>query len=270
MTNISYATVLDTLSGDSYDTPEDTPRYFGDHLLFHSRWWFYLLFSGVVLKSGRLARRNTYDDKEWIKSSFEIFRHIEGCGGRFHIKGLDNLKKSDEPLVIVSNHMSTLETIIFPGLVAPFRKTTFVVKKSLIDMPFFGPIMRSRDPIVVGRQNAFDDFRVVLDKGEELIKNGYSLIIFPQSTRSLDFAPEKFNSLGIKLAKKMNVKILPAAIKTDFWGNGKILKDFGPLDRKKPIRIVFGEPMPINGNGKEEHQHCIQFISSHLQQWRNE
>jgi len=258
----------ESFSKDSYDTPEDTPRYPGDRILLHSRWWFYLRFAGVIIKSSRMAVKGKLDDDAWIKQSFKVFKHIEGCGGRFHISGLDNLKKSREPLIIVSNHMSTLETIIFPCIIVPFRPLTFVVKDPLVKGSIFGPIMRSRGPIVVSRANAREDFRIVMEQGIEILKKGKSLVIFPQATRTPHFDPEKFNTLGIKLAVKSGVKILPTAIKTDFWGDSKIIKGFGPLDRKKPIYITFGSPIEIKGNGKEEHREIIHFIQSHLDQWK--
>ena len=263
------AIIKDIFSGDTYDTPEDTPRYRGDRLFFNSRWGFYLRFARVVLNSSRLAVKGKYDDQQWIKSSFRVFKHIEGCGGRFHIDGLDNLRKTGEPLVIVSNHMSSLETVIFPCIIAPFRPITFVVKDSLVKGPVFGPVIRSRNPIVVGRVNPREDFRLVTTGGKETLARGLSLIIFPQSTRSTRFIPGKFNSLGIKLAKNAGVKILPMAIKTDFWGESKRIKGFGPLNREKPIYMTFGEAMTINGNGKEEHRQIIEFITSHLEKWKD-
>ena len=262
-----FKTAQEAFSANSYDTPGNTRRYIGDRILFNSRWWFYLCFASVVINSSRLASKGKYDDEAWIKASFRVFQHIEGCGGRFHIRGLDNLRKTKEPLIIISNHMSTLETIIFPCLFVPFRPISFVVKEALVKGRVFGPIMRSRNPITVSRTNAREDFRAVLDQGKEILEKGVSLVIFPQATRSKEFVPEQFNSLGIKLAKNTGVKVLPMAIKTDFWGNGKHLKGFGPLDRKKPIYMTCAEPMTVKGNGKEEHRQIISFISSHLEEW---
>jgi 1-acyl-sn-glycerol-3-phosphate acyltransferase len=71
----------------------------------------------------------------------------------------------------------------------------------------------------------------------------------------------------VKLAKKAGVEVVPIALKTDFWGNGKLIKELGPLDHNKPIHIKFGEPMQIMGNGKEENQRIIDFIKSSLAEW---
>jgi 1-acyl-sn-glycerol-3-phosphate acyltransferase len=141
------------------------------------------------------------------------------------------------------------------------------VKDSLVKHPLFGAVMRSRNPIVVGRVDPRKDFETVMTEGLKLLSNGISIIIFPQSTRSDVFKPEEFNSLGIKLAKKAGVKVVPVAIKTDFWGNGRLLKEVGKLDHRKLIYMHFGEPFPVSGPGKEENQFVISFIQSHLMNW---
>ena len=180
---------------------------------------------------------------------------------------MENIAKEDAPVVFVSNHMSTLETMILPCLIAPHREVTFVVKESLVSHPLFGHVMRSCNPVVVGRTDARKDFEIVMSKGTELLSEGVSVIIFPQSTRSQVFIPEEFNSLGIKLAKKAGVKVVPVAIKTDFWGQGKLIKELGPLDSRKPIHFRFGEPFDISGTGKADNQRIIDFITESLNEW---
>jgi 1-acyl-sn-glycerol-3-phosphate acyltransferase len=162
--------------------------------------------------------------------------------------------------------MSTLETMVLPGLIAPHREVTFVVKESLVKHPLFGHVMRSRDPIVVGRTDPRKDFEEVMTKGMQLLSRGTSIVIFPQSTRSVDFKPEEFNTLGVKLAKKAGVKVVPIALKTDFWGQGKLIKELGPLDHKKTIYFKFGEPFSLSGSGKTENQKIIDFIQSSLKE----
>ena len=99
------------------------------------------------------------------------------------------------------------------------------------------------------------------------MEQGISIVIFPQSTRSVEFKEKEFNSLGVKVAAKAGVKVIPTAIKTDFWGNGKFIKDIGHLDRKQSIYMTFGEPISIKGTGKEEQQQIIDFIKGNLDKW---
>lgn len=252
-----------------YDTPKDTRCSLGYKIFLKSRLWFYFNFAKIVFKSRSYIKKGIYGNEKWAETSFDTLKAIERCGGRFHIRGLDNLKKSDEPIVFISNHMSTLETIVLPCLITLIHPATFIVKNKLVKGPIFGPIMRSRDPIVVGRKNPKEDLITVLKEGKKNLSNGRSIIVFPQSTRQNEFIPERFNTLGIKLAKNSGVKALPIALKTDFWGNGKLIRGFGKIDPKKTIYIEFGEPMNIQGNGKDEHKKIIEFIQSYLEEWKN-
>jgi 1-acyl-sn-glycerol-3-phosphate acyltransferase len=253
---------------DSYHTPERKDLSLTDKILLNNRLYFTLKYADIVLKTRKQAVRKLYDTKAWTDSSLYILRFIEKTGGNFHITGMENITKSPDPVLFISNHMSTLETMIFPCIIQPLREVTFVVKESLVKHPLFGDVMRSRNPVVVGRKDARKDFETVMNEGAERLKNGISVIIFPQSTRSLEFKPEEFNSLGVKLARKAGVNVVPVAIRTDYWGNGKWIKELGPINRHIPINIKFGEPFGITGNGKEENQRIIDFIKSNLEVWK--
>ncbi len=251
----------------TYNTPERNKLSLRERFRLNSRLYFTFKYAYIVLKTRGVARRGDYDDKAWADSSFYIFRLIERIGGIFHISGMEYIAQNEDPVLFIGNHMSTLETMVLPGIISPLRKVTFVVKESLVKHPLFGDVMRSRDPIVVGRTDPRKDLEAVMDGGMELLKKGISIIIFPQSTRSIEFKPEEFNSLGVKLAKKAGVKVVPIALKTDFWGNGRIIKELGPIDCLKPIYIRFGEPFPVTGNGKEANQSIIDFIQASLKAW---
>jgi 1-acyl-sn-glycerol-3-phosphate acyltransferase len=251
----------------SYNTPVKKNKNLWDKIIHCNRLYFTAKYAVIVFRTRRQAISGVYDTKAWADSSFYIFRFIEKSGGVFRISGMEYISKDPEPVVFIGNHMSTLETMVLPGIIAPHREVTFVVKESLVKHPLFGHVMRSRDPIVVGRTDPRKDFEAVMTKGMELLSKGISIVIFPQSTRSIEFKPEEFNSLGVKLAKKAGVKVVPIALKTDFWGQGKVIKELGPLDSKKIIYFKFGEPFPVTGTGKAENQKIIDFIQEALKEW---
>jgi len=251
----------------SYESPVRGEKSLWDKIIHCNRLYFTLKYAVIVLKTRNDAVRGKYDTKAWADSSIYIFRFVEKAGGNYSISGMENIAGDPAPVVFIGNHMSTLETMVLPGLIAPLREVTFVVKESLVKHPLFGHVMRSRDPIVVGRTDPRRDFEEVMTKGMQLLSKGTSIVIFPQSTRSVDFKPEEFNSLGVKLAKKAGVKVVPIALKTDFWGQGKLIKELGPLDHKKTIYFKFGEPFSVSGSGKTENQKIIDFIQSSLKEW---
>lgn len=221
----------------------------------------------IVYRGSAKAKRGHYPTAAWAHSSLEIFRALERVGVQIEITGFDSVTTLNGPCVFIGNHMSALETFVLPAIIAPFKDVTFVIKQSLIDYPVFKHIMRSRDPIVVDRTNPRKDFEAVLDGGTARLKAGRSVIIFPQTTRTSTVDPETFNTIGIKLARKAGVPIVPIALKTEAWGNGRFLKDFGKIDPSKAVHFAFGKPLQIKGRGAEEHREIIEFILEKLKGW---
>jgi 1-acyl-sn-glycerol-3-phosphate acyltransferase len=228
---------------------------------------FYTDLARIVAAGSRQARYGSYGTSDWCRDSLSALRALERVGVAMDVTGLENIASFDGPCVFIGNHMSTLETFVLPTLIAPIKDTTFVVKQSLVDYPVFKHIMRARDPITVGRVNARDDFKAVLDGGTARLAAGLSIIIFPQTTRSAVFDPAAFNTIGIKLAKKAGVPIVPIALKTDAWGNGRFLKDYGRIDPSRPVHFAFGRPLTIRDRGTEEHEEIISFITEKLKEW---
>jgi 1-acyl-sn-glycerol-3-phosphate acyltransferase len=229
---------------------------------------FYSKILGIVYRAAKLAKKGLYDNQRWIESSITTVRSLELVGGRFDLQGLDVIMPLQSACVFIGNHMSILETFVLPCLIQPHRDVTFVVKESLITYPLFGQVMRNRQPVVVGRDNPREDLKTVLEEGQKRLEANISIIIFPQTTRSVEFDSKKFNTLGVKLAKRCNVPVIPFALKTDAWGLGRRLKDFGPIRPEKTVHIHFGEPMQVKGSGKEEHNVIVEFIETKLAAWK--
>lgn len=230
---------------------------------------FYLrLLLGPLAWLSRQAKRGRCDDGAWVHGSNWLGEILESSGFRLELANLDAVAAAPKPCIYVANHMSTLETFLLPGILRPAGPVTFVVKDSLVRMPFFGAVMRSRQPVVVRRQSPREDLETVFREGRERLERGISLVIFPQSTRSAVFEPEHFNSIGMKLAVKARVPVVPIALKTDAWGNGARIKECGPIRPDLPVRFRFGEAVRPEGNGRREHAEICSFIASQLEQWQ--
>lgn len=254
---------------NEYHTPADKKQCLLKQLHFPLRISFYHQIVRSIYIGMRTAQQGKYDSAFWIKQSMDILAAVESNGGRVHFLGLDHVRNTPGPVVFIGNHMSSMETFLLPCLIEPIKNHTFIVKESLVTQPCFGPIMRSRDPIIVSRANAREDLKLVLQESAKKLQSGQSLIIFPQSTRSLTINRKLFNSLGVKVAKKAGVPIIPIALKTDFWGTGKLLRDFGPVGTSKDIYLEFGEARQIQGNGKVDHEKIYNFIAERLEKWSN-
>lgn len=251
-----------------YHTPDTVRRH------WKYRWFpgstFQLLselFFGLMLKDRRRALKGEHTLDDVARSCATFARMCEKAGAKVHITGLDFLAESRDPCVFVCNHMSTLETFVLPGIIHPFRPVTFVVKESLLRQCIFGPIMKSMNPIAVTRKDPRADLKKVLDEGIATLGKGISLIIFPQTTRTLVFDPGQFNSLGEKLARRAGVPIIPVAVKTDFWSPGRVIKDLGRIKPENDIHIAFGPAVDSATNPQALHAGIIAYITGCLETW---
>ena len=252
---------------DTYKTPHTAMEPFAT---FFPNIGFYWRMCATLKKASNLAQRGEYGSNEWVQSSLDIREAMEKCGAKVTIEGLEHVKNMASPCVFVANHMSTLETFMLPGIIRSFIPVTFVVKESLLRYPIFHHVMRSRDPIVVHRKDPRADFSAVMEGGLERLRKGISIVVFPQSTRNLHLDKHQFNSLGVKLARKANVPVIPVALRTDAWGMGGLfglLKDHGAIHPQIPVRFRFGEPITIEGTGKAQHEAVYNFIAAALTEW---
>jgi 1-acyl-sn-glycerol-3-phosphate acyltransferase len=230
---------------------------------------FYLRLVYLIFSNAVLAKYGKFNGKRWTASSLNVLRGLEGVGVRFTIEGLDHVARLEGPKVFIGNHMSMLETLVLPVMLRPLGPVTFVIKESLLDYPVFKHIMRSRHPIAVTRTNPRQDLKTVLEEGAEKLASGMSIVVFPQTTRTHSFDPEEMSTIGVKLAKRSGAPVIPVALQTSCWQNGKRLKDFGPIDPAKPACFAFGEPLYVAGKGDEEHHQVNVFIEECLKRWRN-
>ena len=254
---------------NGYDTPENNRCSLWYYLWLKSRWYYYSGIFGTFCHGGLMGMRNKLDPNAQVKFSNRNLHQIEKCGGRVHIAGLQHLRACvDQPTVVVSNHMSLLESGILHSVMRGYMDFSFVVKESLLHVPFFRHVIRSLDVIPVTRENPREDLKVMLREGKRILEAGRSLLVFPQSTRMETLDPEKFNTIGVKIARSAGVKVLPLALKTDFVANGRVFRDLGPIRPERIVCFEFAPAMEVVGNGQEQQQSIIDFINSRLVEWR--
>lgn len=248
-----------------YLTPTDSGSFLAKCLPTFS---FYSKFFYTVAVAAFRAKNNRYATEDWERSSYRVVQALESVGVCIEVSGLEYLEQLHGPCVIVGNHMSMMETVILPAIVLPQRNVTFVVKESLLNYPVFKYVMRSCSPIAVTRTNPRQDLKTVMEEGQDRLRRGVSVIVFPQTTRSSKFDPAQFSTIAVKLALKAGVPVIPLALKTDAWTNGKRLKDFGRIIPRKQVHVAFGPPLEAEGKGQGAHEEGIAFIQGKLTQWQ--
>lgn len=229
---------------------------------------FYRNILPYMWEASRLAKKGRYSTERCVHDTLLIMRALESVGIRFEVENLASFRNLKTPCVFISNHMSALETFVLPCLIVPDRNITFVIMAGLLKFPVYKHIIASRDPIILPRGGARRDLETVLQEGQAMLKQNISVVIFPQGTRTVNFDTTGFSSIGVKLAKHAGVPVVPIAVRSDAWGNnGFPINHFGRIDPTKPVRMSFGDPIYVQGNGKWEHEVITYFITDKLRQW---
>ncbi len=143
-----------------------------------------------------------------------------------------------KPAVIICNHQSSLDIV---PLIMLHPQILMVTNNKKWNARFFGPVIRMADYFPAEQVDQH------LDKIADRIKHGYSVVIFPEGTRSEDAVVKRFHKGAFYLAEKLNVDILPIMIhgtnytltkKDALLKDGKVTLKF--LPRIKPDDHKFG------------------------------
>lgn len=164
---------------------------------------------------------------------------IRTSGIKIDIEGQDNIP-GGKPVVFACNHASQFDIpILYKALPVQFR---FVVKKELFKIPLFGSAMRHAGYIPIDRSGGKAALRS-LHEAAERVKNGASIIIFPEGTRSPDGRLRPFKMGGILIAIKAGCPIVPVAIS----GSHNVLPKGSLRVRPGRIKVTIGLPVQTMG-----------------------
>lgn len=220
-----------------------------------------------MAKAAGKARRGRLDNADLVAGSHALLRALKRVGVTFDVSGTESLGLRQGPFVFAANHVSPLETQVLPAILEAAAPCTFIVKEGLTRYPILGPVLRAFDPIIVGRTDPRADLDLVLREGTARLKRGISVIVFPQAHRAPRFDPRGFNSLGMRLARRAGVALVPIALETTAWTPGGLIRDIGWIVPARPARFAIGLPTPVEANGNEAHRHVVSFIENQLAEW---
>ncbi len=227
---------------------------------------YHLEVMRLIIRAGRTARKGKMDQQRWMQAATEALKAVENAGGTVTFEGFQQASDLGMPVVWAANHMSTVETMVLPCGMTPFSPISIVLKESLLDYPYFGDVLRALEPIKVTRKDPREDLKQVMQQGTERLKSGRSVMIFPQATRIRELSRSRFNTLAVKLARRAGVPLVPVALRTDFAGVGRLIRDLGPIDPSKPVEFRCGKPLD-SSNPRQAHAECFAFIEKQFREW---
>lgn len=181
-------------------------------------------------------------------ATIDFFRILTKLLYKVHYSGLENLD-TDEPLIIAPNHQSYLDGVYAVGKFTKTQiyKTYFFAKlRSIIKKGFIRTFAEKSNVVIM---DINDNVSESIRKLAQALRRGNRIVIFPEGTRTKDGCVAEFRHTFAILAKEMNVKVVPVAIRGAYEAlkPGATFPKFGA-----DINVHYLPPMSANENESYE------------------
>ena len=133
----------------------------------------------------------------------------------YQVEGYENIPEKG-PVVFMANHQGYFDVIVMCAVLDKFQMG-FVAKDNLEKVPLYGPWIDRIHSVLINRGNPREGLKAI-SRGVDNIKQGYSMIIFPEGTRSKSSEMGEFKPGAMKLATKPKVPIIPISLDGTYKG----------------------------------------------------
>ena len=188
-------------------------------------WTIFLILLGLII-GNKIAKLRVFG----IKSFFFLF------GLKIKVKG----KEDKNATIFIVNHQSFLDIIVLESTIK--KKTSFLAKKELFNVPIFKTFLKISEVVPVDRDNKKSIKKLISDC-DYFLKKGKALIIFPEGTRTKTFKILPFKMGANFIANKFNLRVQPIVLvntantfskdKINFRGSEVLVHFLEAFDAKK-------------------------------------
>ncbi len=177
---------------------------------------------------------------QWARFNIACLRIV--CNLRHEVEGLEHLPK--ETAIVFAKHQSAWETLALQTFLPP---QTWVLKRELLWVPFFGWGLAMLEPVAIDRGSGRKALKQLVEQGIERLESGHWIIIFPEGTRMPMGKRRRFGFGAAKLAEKSGHVVVPIAHDAGrYWPRRGFLKYPGV------IKVRIGPPIETRGRKAAE------------------
>ncbi|TXL65819.1 1-acyl-sn-glycerol-3-phosphate acyltransferase [Cerasibacillus terrae] len=188
---------------------------------------------------------------------------IKKTGTKIYVNGKENIP--DGPALYVANHQGLFDILALLGYLG--KPVGFIAKKEIDKLPIIPKWMELLACVFIDRSDRRQSVRAI-QKGTKNIKNGHSIVIFPEGTRSKDGQVSSFKAGSFRLGTKAKVPIVPIAID----GTREMYEENNNRVKPSVIQLVVGKPITPEEyegmKGKELAAYTEKKVSQQLEQIR--
>jgi 1-acyl-sn-glycerol-3-phosphate acyltransferase len=208
---------------------------------------------GYVSSEFVLRRRSVF--RKW--SMFWARSMMAGTGIRLKYHRTERLDCS-RSYVFVANHQIGLDIpLIALAVACPFG---FVAKAELARIPFLGQAISYSPSVFVDRSNPRGTYESMRKAGEN-IRNGTSVIIFPEGARSYRREMGPFQKGAFLLALEAGVPIVPVTIIDAY----EVVNEEKRMARPGVVHVVVGAPIPLEGMTRRDLPEVMETVRSAIE-----
>lgn len=172
---------------------------------------------------------------QWSRIVLWLLRVL--CGLRYQVRGREHIPKT--PSIVLCKHQSAWETL---ALQSVFPPQVWVMKRSMLFVPFLGWGLAMLSPIAIDRAAGRAALKQVTDQGRDRLRKGLWVVIFPEGTRVSPGEAGRYGIGGAWLATHTGTPVVPVAHNAgEFWGRNSFLKYPGT------ITMSIGAPIDPKG-----------------------
>jgi 1-acyl-sn-glycerol-3-phosphate acyltransferase len=216
-----------------------------------------IVFGLVAIASSKIDRTGNW--AHLVARSWGNF-NLRAAGVKVEVHGLERLK-SEQPCVYAANHQSLFDVFVVLGkLPVQFR---WLAKEELFRLFVMGRAMKATGYIPINRSDhrkAFESINLAAQK----VKNGVSIVIFPEGTRSEDGVLQEFKKGGFILAIKSQQPIVPISIS----GSHRVVPRKNKwIIQPGTVRMTIGLPIPTAGCTTKERDLLIEEVRESIRRY---
>ncbi|MBP1743970.1 MAG: 1-acyl-sn-glycerol-3-phosphate acyltransferase [Firmicutes bacterium] len=215
-------------------------------LLYYAYFGVYMLVMTTIgaVNTFFLRRKSVRDTDEYVyRTARKMVNHfMKISDSKMVVKGLENIPEG--ACVFVSNHQAIFDVFLLMSNID--KQFGFIAKKEIRRYPFIGFWINAIHSVFMDRSNVREGMKSI-NEGVERIKQGYSLVIFPEGTRSLKSQMAPFHKGSMKLAVKAGAPIVPITLD----GTYKVLET-GNQVRGHVMNLIVHKPVMISGLSEQD------------------
>lgn len=176
--------------------------------------WFYVIISSIIVAVSVVIMSYLPINARWTDALVRGWGAgiMMASGVRGKVVGMENIDEH-KPYVYLANHQSMYDIWVVLGAFPPVIK--WFAKKELFDIPLIGRAMANAGYLSVDRDNPRDAMKA-LKEAATTIRNGSSVMVFPEGARTLDGHLQPFKKGGFVLAIEAGIPIVPVIIRNSW------------------------------------------------------